>query len=364
MAVASLLSALVGGGVVVSALWLGGTFDSDPVTVTTTPTGSTVVQRITEIVDPNGSVDGVAIAVGRKVVPSIVTVEVGAAGGAEFRPFASGSGVVLTADGLIVTNNHVIEDAEALRVVFQDGRMYPALLVGTDAITDLAVIEIVADNLVAIDIGSTDDLQIGETTIAVGNPLGLDGGASLTVGVLSAFNRRVDLGIDEQLFGMLQTDAPITQGSSGGALVDSQGRLIGITTAIGVSSAGAEGIGFATPVELVTRITDEIIETGRVRHAFLGVNGESYIEEGPDGVMRPAGALVAGFVGDPSAAENGGLEVGDRIVSVNGDEIRTMQDLIIALRLFRVGDVIVFDIERGDELISADVTLGERPEGV
>jgi serine protease Do len=223
------------------------------------------------------------------------------------------------------------------------------------------VLEIDATNLPAIEIGSTTELQIGETTIAVGNPLGLEGGASLTVGVLSAFNRRVDLSVDQALFGMLQTDAPITQGSSGGALVDKQGRLIGITTAIGVSSAGAEGIGFATPVELVTRITDEIIETGSVRHAFLGVTGESYIEEGADGVMRPGGALLASFVGDVSAAEEAGLEVGDRIVAVDGEEIRTMQDLINLLRLYRVGDVIEFDIIRDGEQLSAAVTLGERP---
>jgi S1-C subfamily serine protease len=167
--------------------------------------------------------------------------------------------------------------------------------------------------------------------------------------------------VDQALFGMLQTDAPITQGSSGGALVDKQGRLIGITTAIGVSSAGAEGIGFATPVELVTRITDEIIETGSVRHAFLGVTGESYIAEGADGVMRPGGALLASFVGDISAAEEAGLEVGDRIVGVDGNEIRTMQDLINLLRLYRVGDVIEFDIIRGGEQLTAAVTLAERP---
>jgi S1-C subfamily serine protease len=357
----ALISGLLGAGLMAGALWWGGIFDDEPAGDVQTVPGSTVVQRITEIVNAEGGTDGIAIAVGRKVVPSIVTVEVGLNGGTDFQAFASGSGVVLSADGLIITNDHVIEEAEQIRVIFQDGRIYDAEIIGADPLTDLAVLEIDATNLMAIEIGSTGELQIGETTIAVGNPLGLEGGASLTVGVLSAFNRRVDLSVDQALFGMLQTDAPITQGSSGGALVDGKGKLIGITTAIGVSAAGAEGIGFATPVELVTRITDEIIESGSVRHAFLGVNGESFIEEGADGVMRPAGALLAGFVGDVSAAEDAGLEVGDRIVAVDGAEIRTMQDLINSLRLYRVGEVIEFDVVRDGERLTAEVTLGERP---
>jgi S1-C subfamily serine protease len=361
VAALALISGLLGAGLMVAALWAGGVLDNEPAASSATVPGSTVVQRITEIVNAEGGGDAVAIAVGRKVVPSIVTVEVGFNGGTDFQAFASGSGVVLSSDGRIITNDHVIEEAEEIRVIFQDGRIYGAQLVGTDAVTDLAVLQIDATNLTAIEIGSTESLQIGETTIAVGNPLGLEGGASLTVGVLSAFNRRVDLSLDQALFGMLQTDAPITQGSSGGALVDKQGRLIGITTAIGVSSAGAEGIGFATPVELVTRITDEIIEIGSVRHAFLGVTGESYIEEGPDGVMRPGGALLAAFVGEISAAEDAGLEVGDRIVAVDGEEIRTMQDLINLLRLYRVGEAIEFDIIRDGEQLTAAVTLGERP---
>jgi S1-C subfamily serine protease len=185
----------------------------------------------------------------------------------------------------------------------------------------------------------------------------------VTVGVISAFGRRVQTSIDEELFGMLQTDAPITRGSSGGALVDSQGRLIAITSAIGISDVGAEGLGFAIPIELVRRITDDIIEFGAARHAFLGVTGSTFFTEASDGATIPAGVAVAS-VFDDTAAQLAGIEAGDVLVSVDDKPVRTMEQLVTVVRLYRVDEAIDIVVERDGEEITVTVTLMERPEGV
>ena len=234
-------------------------------------------------------------------------------------------------------------------------------MIGSDPLTDLAVLRIDATNLTPIELGSTEGLAVGQPAVAVGNPLGQEGGASLTVGVLSAFNRDVQFSDGSRLSGMLQTDAPITQGSSGGALVDINGELIGITSAIGVSEAGAEGIGYATPVEIVQRVTDEIIETGGVRHAFLGIEGQDFLASQPDGALKPAGAEIATLLAD-SAAGDAGLEAGDVIIRMDDQEVLTMQDLVLSLRLYRVGNEVEFAVERDGRIVTATVVLGERPD--
>ena len=341
----------------VLALFAGGAFDSEPVPRApgATPTS------VTEIIAPgDGAVP--AAAVGAKVIPSIVAIEIGRDTPDGFFAEGSGSGVVLAEDGLIVTNQHVVDGADDIRVVLQNGRIYRAATLGGDVLTDLAVLEIEADALVPIELGSADDLRIGDPAVAVGNPLGLGGGPSLTVGVVSAFGREVQVGggINDRLFGMIQTDAPITRGSSGGALVDAEGRLVGITTAIGVSDAGAEGIGFAIPVELVTRITDELVERGTVSHAFLGVTlSDAFSDQGPARVPKGADIVT---VEPGTAAATFGLEVGDRIVELDGREVRNNQDVINTLRRYRVGDVAELGIVRDGETLSVEVTLGERPD--
>jgi len=231
-------------------------------------------------------------------------------------------------------------------------------------LTDLAVVTVDSTDLLPIELGSTADLVIGDTAIAVGNPLGLQGGASLTVGVVSAFDREVTVaeGANGRLYGMLQTDAPITRGSSGGALVDAQGRLMGITTAIGVSDAGAEGIGFAIPVELMTRITDEIVETGDVRHAFLGVSLQNYFED-ENGSQIPAGAAITSIEPD-TGADAATLDVGDRIIFIDTNPIVTGEDVVNGLRRYRVGDTVKLTVVRDDQTIIVDVVLGERPENL
>jgi S1-C subfamily serine protease len=272
--------------------------------------------------------------------------------------------VVLRADGYIVTNEHVVVGAERIQVIFDDGRIYEAEVVGTDKRTDLAVVRIDATGLTPIELGATDEAEIGQVAIAVGSPLGLEGGPSLTVGVISAFGRQVQTGpnADDILFDMLQTDAPIIQGSSGGALVDGQGRLLGITSAIGVSSAGPEGIGFAIPTELVTRITDEIIETGDVSHAFLGVTLRDVFDRAADGAQVPAGSAISDFPVDPSAAETAGLQIGDVVVGLDDEPILISDDLISGLRRLRVGDTVTLDVVRDTERLEVTVVLASRPD--
>jgi S1-C subfamily serine protease len=269
----------------------------------------------------------------------------------------SGSGVIIDSSGYIVTNDHVAGDAESIRVVLSDGRIYEATLIGTDPVTDLAVLDIDAENLTAVDFGSTDGMQVGDTAIAIGNPLGLDGGPSLTVGVLSAFGREVRTSATSVLYGMLQTDAPITQGSSGGALVDGAGRLIGITTAVGVSEVGIEGIGFATPIEIVQRVVADIVDSGAVAHGLLGINGSTDFVDLADGGSRPTGVVIDAIEAG-SAADSAGLRLGDVITAVEGTGVDTMDELISVLRRLGADDLVVVEIERNGARIVVSATLG------
>ena len=324
----------------------------------------TIVERVAAEIEDSGGVVSTAAAVAQRVLPSIVTVQVSGSDVGTFVADGSGSGVVISsAEGLLITNEHVVEDAQQVRVVFADGRTYRAEILGVDALTDLAVLRIEADGLTSVEIGSTEVMSIGDTAIAIGSPLGLEGGPSVTVGVVSAFERRVQTSIDSELFGMLQTDAPITRGSSGGALVDDGGRLIGITTAIGISDVGAEGLGFAIPIELVLRITDDLIEFGEARHAFLGVTGSTFFTDAEDGATIPAGVEVAS-VFEGTAAALAGLEAGDVLVSVDGDAVTTMEQLVTVIRLYPVDEAVDIVVERDGEQLTIPVVLLERPEDV
>jgi len=361
----ALIAGVVGALLVVGILAATGTFDSNTeaeasaaVTATTVP-ATPIVTEITN--EAGAAVNPTAVAV--KVLPSVVTVNVFDDAGGDTSRVAtgSGSGVVMSADGYIITNHHVIDGADTFDVVFEDARIYPATLVGSDSLTDLAVLRIEADVLVPVDFGSTDDLLVGDPAVAVGNPLGQQGGASITAGIVSAFDRRVDFADGTSLFGMIQTDAAINSGSSGGALVDAEGKLVGITSAIGVSTAGPEGIGYAIPIELVDRITSEIIETGDVIHPFLGVTIQTFFETASDGATIPAGAIIESIEGADSAAGSAGLEAGDIIIQIGDDEITSQSDLILAVRLYRVGEIVTFTVDRNGATMAFDVTMGQRP---
>lgn len=380
------LAGVVGGlvgALVVGAAWLGiSVFGSDaepaPTAATvavTTPTTAaapttTAAAATTTTIPPTtttaaaasdpGLVPTVA-ETGAAVVPTIVTVEVGATDGEAFQRSGSGSGVIIDAEaGYIVTNDHVVAAGSSSRVILSDGRSYPSVLIGTDPLTDLAVLQVAAGELSAIEWGDAASLVVGDMAIAVGSPLGLEGGPSLTVGVISAFDRQVQTGPSDVLYGMLQTDAPITNGSSGGALVDGFGRLIGITTAVGVSENGIEGIGFATPVEIVRRIVDELIAEGGVEHAFLGITGRTAFSGIDDGGSAPAGVEILSI--EPgSAAEAAGLVAGDIITSVDGSPIDTMEELIPVLRRLSVGEEVEIRIDRAGAADAVMVVLGARP---
>lgn len=296
--------------------------------------------------------------VGDAVIPSVVTVEInGTAFGGTTQSLGSGSGVVYDDSGHVLTNDHVVAAGSSYEVVLSNGTVYPAELIGTDSTTDLAVLKITAEGLTPIERGDTNELTVGDPAVAVGSPLGLRGGPSLTVGVLSAFGREVRTDSTTTLYGMLQTDAPITQGSSGGALVDAKGRLVGITTAVGVSDVGIEGIGFATPINIVTRVADEIIATGSASRPFIGISGITASADTTDGGSTPVGVLIDSIEPNTGAAA-AGLAEGDVIAALNGDTVKTMNELVALLRQYGAGDTIDVTLENGSVI---GVTLGENP---
>ncbi len=380
--VLAIIGGLVGSALTVGALWIGGVFEDN--VPAGTGTDITQVEPLAEPAldpvsdDPPGAViitplDGNSrvSAVAARAIPAIVTVEVGdnvsmpSGGETElvFRAFATGSGVVFRSDGYILTNNHVVEDTVITKVVFSDGRRFIAEVVGTDPLTDIAVLKIDATGLASIEFADIDELAIGDEAIAVGSPLGLEGGPSVTAGVVSAFNRQLTTGPgqNDALYGLLQTDAPITLGSSGGALLNGQAQLIGITTAIGVSDVGAEGLGFAVPVDMVERLAADLIADGVVHHAYLGIGVDDALTESDQGAEIPSGAAVTGFA-TGSAIQLAGADVGDIIVSINGTPVRTTFDLLSILRSYRAGDEIDVVVNRDGEEIALTVELGQRPD--
>lgn len=363
--VAGILGALLTVGILAAT----GTFDDSDAVAAPPPTTANAEQAAQPVEIPPAQIIndlGAAVnptAVATKAVPSIVTVTVGASGenGEIATGVGSGSGVVMSAEGHIITNHHVIEGGDTFSVEFEDGRVYEATLVGSDELTDIAVLQIEATALTPADFGSSDALNLGDSVVAIGNPLGQEGGASVTVGIISAFDRRVDFSGDDFLHGMIQTDAAINSGSSGGALFNVDGDLIGITSAIGVSQAGPEGIGYAIPVELVDRITAEIIEVGDVAHPFLGVTVGTHYVETDDGAIAPAGAIIDSIEDTDSAAGLAGIEAGDVVIAIGHKEITDQTDLILAVRLYRVGDEVDFVVLRDGENKTFTVVMGQRP---
>ncbi|MGB7861381.1 MAG: trypsin-like peptidase domain-containing protein [Acidimicrobiia bacterium] len=295
-----------------------------------------------------------ATAVAGRVIPSTVFIESSA-----FLSGGSGSGVIYGEDGYILTNHHVIAGASDVAVIFSDGARFPATIVGSDPLTDVAVLRVERDDLAPIAIGSSDGLTIGEPAIAVGNPLGLAGGPTVTAGIVSALNRSLQVSPGETLYGLVQTDAPIAPGSSGGALIDAGARLIGITTAIAVSDVGAEGLGFAIPIDLAVGIASDLIENGQVDHARLGIDVETaWAQE--SGAEYPVGVGVTNTAAD-SAYLAGGGQVNDVIVEFGGADVTTGDDLLAVLRRHRAGDVVDVRILRGDGTQVLQIELGSLP---
>ncbi len=278
-------------------------------------------------------------------------------GGPE-RVASLGSGVVATADGYILTNNHVVQAADEIAVALPDGRQFAAKLVGADPESDLAVLKVDATGLPVITFGHDDTLKVGDIVLAIGNPF--DVGQTVTMGIVSALGR-TNLGINTYE-NFIQTDAAINQGNSGGALIDSSGHLVGINTAIFSRTGGSVGIGFAIPATLVRQVMNDLIRTGKVTRGYLGVEPEDVTPEAAEllKLTRTDGVLLKG-VQRASPAGRAGLEPGDVIVAINGEKVSNSQRMLNQIAQLPPGSNASVRIVRAGREVEVPVTVGERP---
>ncbi len=272
----------------------------------------------------------------------------------EFR--AVGSGFIISADGYVVTNNHVIEHAEEIDVVLQDGTRYSAVVQGRDPKTDLALLKVEAEAaLPYVELGSSQAAEVGDWVLAVGNPFGL--GGTVTAGIISARGRDIQAGPFDDF---LQIDAPINRGNSGGPLFDASGRVIGINTAIYSPSGGSVGIGFAIPSEMADDIIDQLKVAGVVERGWLGVEFQAVNEAvaASLGLEEPHGALVAGVVED-GPAEKAGMQVGDVILSMDGEPLDDPKDLPRMVAGTRAGELVNMEVLRDGKTRTLKVKIGQ-----
>ena len=269
-----------------------------------------------------------------------------------------GSGVIITSQGHIVTNNHVIAGATEIQVLLNDGRNAAAIVVGTDPDTDLAVLKIEMDNLPGITIGDSDVIQVGDVVLAIGNPYGV--GQTVTQGIISATGRkRLGLNAFENF---PQTDAAINPGNSGGSLVNPRGELVGINSAIFSRSGGSQGIGFSIPINLVREVMTEIIEKGHVVRGWLGVR----LRDLPSNLAQtlnlptPGGVIITGLFEDGPAI-NGGLRPGDILLSINNQMIYDVRSLLDAVALQPPGEIIKLEGVRDKLRFTAEIEVTQRP---
>ena len=274
----------------------------------------------------------------------------------------AGSGVVIDADGLVLTNNHVVSGASTVAVILADGRIYAADIVGTDVTTDLAVVRLVdASDLSPAALGDSDTVVVGQEVLAIGNPLGLQN--TVTAGIVSALNRPVTVsdGVSEDVVtSAIQIDAAINMGNSGGPLFDGEGRVIGINSSIVSVNDGSIGLGFAIPVNLAKNIATQLVENGSAQHAFLGVKMRN-VTATADGVTRSGAQVVSVNTGSPAAAA--GLAVDDVIVALDGKPTPGADALTAYVRSLRAGDTVTLTIIRGGASMDVVVTLAVREEG-
>lgn len=345
-------SLLVGGGAGIGgAAWWDATHDESSSTPQASQVSTSTVSQ-TQTPPADGSVESVA----QKVLPSVVKIDVATQQGA-----ASGSGIILTDDGTILTNNHVVEGAEAgsITVSFDDGSSAEAEVLGTDPLTDTAVIKATdVSGLTPATIGKSANLGVGEGVVAVGSPYGLD--ATVTSGIVSALNRPVNVGSDDEgnstTYPAIQTDAAINPGNSGGPLVDMTGAVVGINSSIrtaasqspygGQSQSGSIGLGFAIPIDEVMPIVDQMAKGETPTHARLG------IRVGDD----EAGAVVSDVTEGSTAAE-AGMEAGDVITQVDDQRITGADSLVATIRSYRPGDQVTVTWTRDGQTQEAQVSL-------
>jgi putative serine protease PepD len=302
--------------------------------------------------------------VANDVVPSVVTIAATGSGGS-----GTGSGEVIRSDGYILTNNHVISIAAnggSVEVLFADGQSVPATITGRDPQTDLAVLKIqTSQKLKVIALGSSQTVQVGQPVVAVGAPLGLSG--TVTSGIISALDRTVEVpGENDRsalLVSAMQTDAAINPGNSGGALVNCAGQLVGVPTAgatVPGSGGGSVGLGFAIPVDLATSIANEIITTGRVTHAFFGLQTAPIPAAAATQAGVPEGLYVQGVTAGGPAAR-AGLRAADVITSIDGKPATSNTDLQELTLTKKPGDTVSIGFSRAGQSATTTVTLGTQP---
>ena len=269
-----------------------------------------------------------------------------------------GSGVIVSAEGYILTNNHVVEGADEIEVTLDDSRHVRAKVVGTDPDTDLAVLKIELDKLPVIVLGNSDNLQVGDQVLAIGNPFGV--GQTVTSGIVSALGRN-QLGINT-FENFIQTDAAINPGNSGGALVDVNGNLEGINTAIYSRSGGSMGIGFAIPVSTAKQVLEGIVKDGQVTRGWIGVEPNDLTPELAQtfGVKARSGAIITGVLQNGPAAK-AGIRPGDVITGVGEKKVGNVQELLTSVAGLKPGSAERFALQRGGDRIELEVTAGARP---
>ena len=270
---------------------------------------------------------------------------------------ASGSGVILSNDGYIVTNNHVIEDANEIEVVLNDKRTFTAKLIGTDPNTDLALLKIEATNLPTIEIGNSDDLRVGEWVLAVGNPFNLT--STVTAGIVSAKARSINiLNSDMKIESFIQTDAAVNPGNSGGALVNTQGQLVGINTAIASQTGSYAGYAFAIPTAIMQKVVADLRQYGTVQRALLGIRMLDITQQVKDQLsLESMEGVYVGEVISGSAADKAGMKAGDVIVQVDGRPINASSQLQEQIGRKNPGDQITILLRRGQRSLTLQVTL-------
>ena len=269
-----------------------------------------------------------------------------------------GSGVIVSTGGYVLTNNHVVENADAIEVSLNDGRRAKATVVGTDPDSDLAVLKIDLDKLPTLVLGDSNSLQVGDQVLAIGNPFGV--GQTVTSGIVSAMGRN-QLGINT-FENFIQTDAAINPGNSGGALVDSSGNLVGINTAIYSRSGGSMGIGFAIPISTARQVLESIVAEGQVRRGWIGVEPREITPEITQtfSLKSASGVVITGVLHNGPAA-NAGIEPGDVIVAIGGKAIHDSSELLTQVAALKPGAVTAFSVDRKGKSLDLKVTPGQRP---
>jgi serine protease DegQ len=269
-----------------------------------------------------------------------------------------GSGVIVSEQGLILTNNHVVATADEIEIALSDGRKMSAKVVGTDPDTDLALIKVDADHLPAITFSSSDTLSVGDVVLAIGNPFGV--GQTVTQGIVSALGRN-HLGINTYE-NFIQTDASINPGNSGGALIDAEGNLVGINSAIYSRSGGSMGIGFAIPVTLARQVMEQIISQGDVTRGWIGIEAQDITPELAESfkLTRTQGSLIAGILRN-SPADKAGLRAGDVLLEIEGKEVTDSGSMLNLIAVLKPNQKAVLKIARAEKTLNVPIIVGKRP---